>query len=354
LKSSSGEYFIGLDHIRAVAAMLVFTWHFIHVHGGYGAPPPTFPLSLLSEGHTGVALFMTLSGYLFARLLSGKQIKYAAFIYNRVLRLLPLLTVIILIAGYQTHASGNDLLEYIKIILAGFFRPIPLPNGAWSIIAEFHFYIVLPILLLLTTKWKYSLTVVLAAAVFFRMILFLYFGQIQTTAFWTIIGRIDQFLLGMLAFQLRHRIAGKHLLALTALSLFALFYWYFDSLGGFYANPSYPSPHPIWIYLPTVEGLAYAVMISWYDNSFTHSTGRFSKFIALIGTYSYSIYLWHYFIVFKMSEAIDRNLIDLSDLHLSIFFSALCFWVMLPIGFLSYKLIESPFLKFRKTYIAAK
>lgn len=42
--------------MRALAAFIVFTWHFIHVNNGHHAQPPIFPLSLLTEGHTDVAL----------------------------------------------------------------------------------------------------------------------------------------------------------------------------------------------------------------------------------------------------------------------------------------------------------
>ncbi len=74
---SSGVHFIALDHVRAVAVYLVLSWHFIH-----GLEERLFRsrmlrrfplLSLLDEGHTGVALFMALSGYLFARLLDGAR-----------------------------------------------------------------------------------------------------------------------------------------------------------------------------------------------------------------------------------------------------------------------------------------
>ena len=92
MKSSSGQYYLGLDHVRALAAFMVFSWHFIDIHQGQNAPPPIFPLTFLTEGHTGVALFMTLSGYLFAKLLDGKDINYFSFIWNRTLRLLPLLS----------------------------------------------------------------------------------------------------------------------------------------------------------------------------------------------------------------------------------------------------------------------
>ena len=84
MKSSSGTHFIALDHVRALAALIVFTWHFLHSFDGYPIPfeyvPMLPPFALLDEGHTGVALFMTLSGYLFAKLLAGRRISYRLFL----------------------------------------------------------------------------------------------------------------------------------------------------------------------------------------------------------------------------------------------------------------------------------
>jgi len=83
----------GLDHIRALAALMVFSWHFLHFANGYPVPfegaPLIFALALFDEGHTGVALFMTLSGYIFAKLLDGKVIKYYSFLKRRAVRLMP-------------------------------------------------------------------------------------------------------------------------------------------------------------------------------------------------------------------------------------------------------------------------
>ena len=329
---------------------MVFTWHFIHVGNGHTGSPTIFPLSLLTQGHTGVALFMTLSGYLFAKLLDGKKINYVLFIRNRLLRLAPLLIIVIILVGFQYYALGLDLYSYAKSIRNGLIMP-SLPNGGWSITSEFHFYILLPFLLLLSKKSKYLLILVLILAIINRIILYQIIGQIQTLSFLTIVGRIDQFLLGIIAFQFRGVIAGKNYLVFSILFMFAAFYWFFDLQGGFYNNPSYPSPSLIWIYMPTLEGLAYAAAISWYDNSFKHSTGRFSRFIALIGAYSYSIYLLHFFIVFNFSYIINRYFIDLSNIYLALLFSPVCFLIMVPIGHLSYRCIELPFFKFRTRYI---
>ncbi|MEC8989971.1 MAG: acyltransferase family protein, partial [Candidatus Latescibacterota bacterium] len=84
MRSSSGDYYVALDHVRTLATFMVFTWHFIHTNSMVSPEfVPRIPLSLLNGEHTGVALFMTLSGYLFAKLLDGRRIHYRAFIWNR-------------------------------------------------------------------------------------------------------------------------------------------------------------------------------------------------------------------------------------------------------------------------------
>ena len=353
MKSSSGKYFIGLDHVRAVAAFIVFTWHFNVVNDGHLAAPSNYFLSVLTEGHTGVALFMALSGYLFAKLLDGKNIVYTSFIWNRFLRLAPLLLLVICIVGVQRVVAGGDIFDYTKSIMAGVIKP-SLPNGGWSITAEFHFYLMLPVLLFLTSKWKYSLFLVLMAAIITRTILHQKLGQVQILSYLTIIGRVDQFVLGILAYQFREYFTGKHLLVFFSGLMFVAYFWYFDYLGGFYRNQSYPSPSPVWIVMPTIEGLFYALMIAWYDNSFKHSTGKVSRFFALIGTYSYSIYLLHFFIVFQLANVINNHIIELTNIYLVLLFSILGFLCMVPIGYLSYRFIEMPFLKFRTKYIVAE
>jgi rhamnosyltransferase len=329
---------------------MVFTWHFIHVNNGQFASPPIFPLSLFTEGHTGVALFMTLSGYLFAKLLAHKKILFGSFLWNRVLRLAPLLVLVILIVGFRFYLEGGDLFSYAKLLLWGLIKPV-LPNGGWSIIVELHFYLLLPLLLFLSGKSDYYLLLFIVGAILLRLFLYLELGEIQSLAYYSIVGRIDQFVFGILAFQFRDFFKGGHIKALVIFLCFAMFIWYFDSLGGFYRNPKYPSPSSIWIYMTSLEGIAYASLIAWYDNSFNHSSGKISRFIALIGTYSYSIYLLHFFFVFKLGNAIDQHVISLSNNYWAMLIAPIAFLLMIPLGWLSYRYIESPFLKFRTNYI---
>lgn len=355
MKSSTGKYFIALDHVRALAALIVFLWHFVHAGNGFPIPfeftPSVFFLSIFNEGHTGVALFMTLSGYLFAKLLEGKKIRYGHFLWNRFLRLAPLLIVVVCIVGFRDHLNGGSSTAYLFRVAKGILFPT-LPNGGWSITAEFHFYLILPLLLWITWRSKFGLVAVILALIAMRYLIFNQMGEIHRLSYWTIVGRIDQFILGIIAFKLHKQISGRHLIAACTLVAFALFYWWFDLQGGFYKMPSYPSPSPLWIIMPTIEGATFALLIAWYDNSFVHSHGKFSRFLSLIGTYSYSIYLLHFFIVFKLASFIHNNIFDLSNYYVATLIGVACFMLMIPISYLSYRFIESPFLKVRTRYIS--
>ena len=356
MRSSSGAHFIALDHVRALAVFMVITWHFTHGTNGYPVPfnyvPALFPLSLLDEGHTGVALFMTLSGYLFAKLLEGKSINYPAFLWNRFLRLFPLLAAVILVVGIKKYISGENIYSYALAIAAGALFP-SLPNGGWSITVELHYYLILPLFLWMLGKSRFLPVSIIIAAVALRVFIYNEEGEIQSLAFFSILGRIDQFALGMLLFQFRAHLAGRHALVISTITGFAMFYWYFDLQGGYYQNPSYPSPSPIWILLPTIEGVAYAIGIAWYESSFAPSTTGVSRFIGRIGEVSYSIYLLHFFFVFHAARFVNERIMDISNFYLACFWSVAFFLLMVPAGYLSFRFIEGPFLKLRKSYIVA-
>ena len=353
MRSSSGEHFIALDHVRAAAAFMVFSWHFVHFASvPFAYTPVFFPLALLDEGHTGVALFMTLSGYLFAKLLDGKTIRYRSFLRNRALRLLPLLAVVVLMVGVQAVMHGGNLPFYVSMIAAGALLPT-LPNGGWSITAEFHYYLMLPVFLWLLRKSRWLPLLIVVVAIVIRAGIFHARGEVQTLAYWTIVGRIDQFTLGMIAFHFRSVVAGRHLVGGGALLLFAFFYWLFDLAGGFYQLPSYPSPSPLWIAMPTLEGAAYGAGIAWYESSFKPAGTGFSGFLGRMGCYSYSIYLLHFFVVEDAARFIHSRVMDLSNFYVACAWAAVAFAAMYPVAWLSFRFIEEPFLRRRRPYAVA-
>ena len=356
MKSSSGAHYAALDHVRALAVFIVLAWHFSH-GGSQGGPlplqgaPAFFPFALLDEGHTGVALFMTLSGYLFAKLIGDRQIRYGTFFFNRVLRLLPLLALVLLVAGVQLVRSGAATpAAYLALVARGTYWPV-WPNGAWSIAVEAHFYLLLPLLLLVARRSPAGLLALVAAAIALRTALWWYLGQVQGPSYWSLVGRFDQFALGMAFFHARKAVAGRHWLAASVFLVFAAIYWLFDLRGGFFNMPAYPSPSPLWIVLPTIEGAAYGLLIAWYDNSFAPRTGWVSRTLARFGELSYSIYLLHFFFVFAAAEYIHKHVMAISNIYIAAAWTFVFFLLMLVPAWLSYTFIERPFLKLRRSYI---
>lgn len=88
MRSTNINYIASLDHLRFLAAMLIVIFHlangnFVHyMHLDIGVP-----------------LFFTLSGYLFFTIADNRkdsEILYWKFLYNRILRIYPLITLLFL------------------------------------------------------------------------------------------------------------------------------------------------------------------------------------------------------------------------------------------------------------------
>jgi peptidoglycan/LPS O-acetylase OafA/YrhL len=348
VRSTSGEYFEKLDHVRALAAYSVFMWHALH--GFYpGSPVPfsyvsPFPLAILDEGHVGVSIFMTLSGYLFAKLINGSRIVFHAFLWNRAIRLLPLLAVVLVIVGALRVRSGVPLADYIGTVVKGAVYPT-LPNGGWSITAEAHFYLILPLLLYCFRRFGLYALALVAAAILLRVSIYAHAGEIQYLAYWTIVGRFDQFALGILFFHVSEHIRGRHVLAGGTLVMFLLAYQAFEASGGFFEMPSYPSTSPLWIILPTLEGACIALLIAYYDKTPVAMPGPLSRLLATTGRVSYSIYLLHFFFVFLLAAAMKGL-----SYPAALLVGTATFIAFIPVAMLSYRFLETPFLRFRLPY----
>jgi len=102
--------------------------------------------------------------------------------------------------------------------------------------------------------------------------------------------------------------------------------------------------------LPTIEGACFGALIAWYDRSFDWRCSRIAALLGKPGDYSYSIYLLHVFFVGKIASYIDRHWMSLSNFYVALAWSVLFFLCMMPIGYLSYRFIEAPFLRARKRY----
>lgn len=333
MKSTEGRYFSKLDHIRAFAAYQVFVGHFIHLTDVYPVPygPTPFPFAIF-EGGTGVALFMALSGYLFAKLVGTNRLIYTNFLWSRAVRLLPLLLVVI-VAWYPYYRFP------IREILKGVIFPT-LPGGAWSITVEAHFYLVFPLLLMAVRRFgPRALIAVLIAAILFRAGLWYHFGKVEYLAYWTIVGRIDQFLLGMFfCFVPINAKARAWTAAIAGLAFLIFWQWR-------------PTGEVSGIFNPTMQALGYAAFIRWYDDSPLKLPYKFDRAFAHIGEWSYSIYLLHFFFRVALIWVVGDMIGSAENFWPSLAFATLCFVAFLPIPALSYIYFETWFLQFRLPYL---
>jgi len=309
------EYSRGLDHLRALAAFMVFNWHFFAVHFYSGiwtkTPDTLFLFSAIIEGHTGVSLFMCLSGYIFAKIVRDRKIIYWRFLTARALRIFPLLVFVMIIQAIITsNTSQLHYGIYINNLLSGFVKPT-WPNGGWSITVELHFYLLLPVLLLLSEKTVKPLIAFLIIIV----------------------------CLSILAYKCKESVTLNSKQLILSTLLFLYLYSLFLNYGGF-KNATTTS----WFLIPYLEAIYYSLLIVSYDKISSKFDGKASRFFAFVGKVSYSIYLLHFFFFVNLYSAFYKYGYQFQYVYDSIIFSIIAFFIFLPIPILSYYLIEKPFL----------
>ncbi|UOQ51374.1 acyltransferase family protein [Hymenobacter cellulosivorans] len=147
-------YFPALTGFRAVAALAVFLFHFPPV-AGTGELLPDALHALFREGHVGVSLFFTLSGFLISRRyyhqsFSGAELR--TYLYRRWARIYPVFFLVttatfILDKLYQKEDAVRLFLvnlTLVKGLLTNYaFSGVP---QSWSLTTEECFYLLAPAL----------------------------------------------------------------------------------------------------------------------------------------------------------------------------------------------------------------
>lgn len=151
----SSNRFEALTGIRAIAAMMVFGYHFRKF---WREDIPLWLLKPLNEFHTGVTLFFVLSGFLIAYTYADKPLRsgkdYCRYLLVRLARIFPvyllLLTAKYIQEGWPT--SLEAMLNYS--LLKGFSDKLNLTGipQSWSLTVELTFYLLAPLIFALAKK----------------------------------------------------------------------------------------------------------------------------------------------------------------------------------------------------------
>ncbi|SKB56773.1 Peptidoglycan/LPS O-acetylase OafA/YrhL, contains acyltransferase and SGNH-hydrolase domains [Parapedobacter luteus] len=151
ISDADGKHLAGLDHLRALAIILVFLCHY----RAYERPGWVDEVGLF--GWTGVDLFFVLSGYLIGnqlmRQLDAGAIRFGEFYLNRALRIFPAYFLVVFLYFAFPFIRERDGIAPLWQFLT-FTQNFDLDFGnegtfshAWSLAIEEQFYLLLPLTL---------------------------------------------------------------------------------------------------------------------------------------------------------------------------------------------------------------
>ncbi len=358
--SRNVPYLAGVDHLRGLAAVLMVVYHgYQQLSGRVFVRADNPAEAVLLEGHTAVALFMVLSGFIFTYGALDHDLHIPTFLRNRLLRILPMYVVVVALAIYTTP-DGYSFGGLVQLFTLQGTPPIVEadlgPFGAllWTISVEFTFYLVFPFLLRFLQMYgpRYLLGLIATMVLLRTLAHGVSPEATRDLAYWTIVGRLDQFLFGMFIGWIVVRRApavgaGRAWSAVLLSSLAVVV-----ALESFNRNGSWYSTAGWKVLWPTIEAVVWAAfVISWLLAARSVPAG-FSRALALPGIVSYSAYLLHYAIVVAL---IDREPIGFSGdgPGNALLNTAL---IILPATFLlatlTYTMIERPFMQMRRRYLS--
>jgi peptidoglycan/LPS O-acetylase OafA/YrhL len=268
----------GLDGLRAVAVLLVVGSHVVHTLSGHAA----------LSGSAGVMVFFALSGFLITAILMEGQ-EFATFYRNRLLRLAPALVVFVVVAGViQQGVTGIPAVRnWPALLYLANWMSLPGPwfGHIWTLAVEEQFYMVWPVALVLSRRWRYGPLALclggMAASLACKLVLFdggagssrIYVGS--DTEAWALLSGC---LVAVLAHHGLSPVRVRGLAPVTAVGLF-----------GLCLAPA--TPTAAGLVVPLVVPVLAALLI-WVVCS---TPSRLLEVPALryVGRRSYALYLWH-------------------------------------------------------------
>lgn len=343
----------GLDLLRAIAIVLVVVYH------GYAFISPYFPSvgMLFFMGFWGVEFFFVLSGFLvggiFIRYFQNSTKIDITFLLNfwkrRWKRTIPIYLIVLLLSYFflTLYYKLDFDFPYLYFTFSQnlwYIHPRFFPE-AWSLAVEEWFYISLPLLFLffhLFIKNKTSkniLAIILISIAIFTSIRLLLLNNNFDLVYWDfnvrkiVLYRLDAILYGVLAYQLYYVyqsffIKYRYLfLVMGLLGLFLSYYFFHQKTYSIFSN----------VFFLSSTSLSIALCVPYFYN-FKFSEAWLRSFITVVSVTSYSMYLIHYTIIFRV---FNTGLITQNLTHASIIFFLYLLTVLIS-SVLVYRFVEKP------------
>lgn len=355
-KSIERIYFPELDGLRFLAFLLVF----VHHHSLF-ANIPYFSI-LHTNGWIGVDLFFSLSAFLFTKLLLSEHkktrtISFKKFYIRRIFRIWPIyflfigfsVALYLFIKGPIVNCIGIriiGLFTFFDNIMTAIYEYNSMPYAAhlWTITYEEQFYIFIPIIILLLvhSTFKTKLISIISVFILFNIIrFFIIANKVPHPAIWVLpITHFESIGLGIAIGFGGFDFAKKFNPLLVGLIgiLFLVLLCFLPNLN----NISY------WLILSyTIVGISTSMVLFSVSNS-NYLKKIFSKeLFVFLGKRSYGLYVYH-LLGNGVASFMIKKITLLPSNALASFIYSLTFTVVVSI--ISYKLIETPFLKLKKRF----
>jgi peptidoglycan/LPS O-acetylase OafA/YrhL len=249
-------------------------------------------------------LFLTISGFLFARITEKSDIHAGKFLLNRLLRIYPLYLTFILVSLFLCpgdHPFENLVLSAITLpnLAMPYWPNSPnfLTPHLWTVAVEFQIYLLFPVILAeYRNKGLKALFGVLAATAAIKSLAFLLNGTVCSLAALTIFGRLDQFIVGAIlgySFKSLQPRLRNPIYLLLSVGIVLVTLGVFHLHGGSLAM----SRKSIWILWPMIESLAWGSLLVAYCSSTFSYPKPIMRALSFLGAISYSLYVVHFPII---------------------------------------------------------
>ena len=364
-------FFSGLNELRAFAAISVI-FHHIELFKNKNGISSLFDTDIFSYfiekiGKNGVYLFFVLSGFLITYLLIKEKNKlgtilFKNFFLRRIFRIWPLYYFIVLISfivipflahtfdifqltpSYFNRIAEPANYSVKSFLLYLFFLPnVALSLGisvvgasqSWSVGVEEQFYVLWPILVYLFRRniiWVFGFIILLLASFhFFQIKIISPIFKILPFEFMAI-GAIGGYLFYYYNEKIELFSKSKYLyLLLLLLILSFLFIPFFSQ---YFQN--------------MVLSCLFLFLILMTINNENPMVFR-NKYFSFLGQISYGIYMYHPFVMFLLFPIATKYIYPSSFLAYNIFVYLLVISVTILISHISYKYLESTFIKIKDT-----
>ncbi|MEY8710442.1 acyltransferase family protein [Mangrovibacter phragmitis] len=357
MKSINYSYLSRLDHLRFFAALLVIFHHCRGTIEYRGSISSLHDLATLwlRWGATGVSLFLVLSGFLFCVISNSghKKISYKEFIKNRILRIAPMATILvfIVICINRQNSGPMDILRLLTLQLntghpyTGWGHQFYPTGPMWTIAVEFQFYLIFPFLALFMRN--NGLKTIIGIIFIFILIKISMTSMLGTSAYYklyhSIIGRLDQFLVGMIAgyFYQKgcfiNKIFIPIVMIITSLIGLTIFMHVTSTLSTKLIPLSF-----------TIEAILWGMLIYGYVCCRISIPKRIDALIAYLGGLSFSMYLLH----LVVQKVLYKSILETPTDGIGFVINTLIYIlpITIAISALTFNFIEKPFLGLRVKY----